>query len=264
MMWSLDFKMRTLNHNLLYNGSPSDLFIASYPKSGTTWLQMIVHQILSGGVHTFSHINDVVPFFEDVCLSNGMTADEIGKPLKTHLGYDTVPRGSGKYIYITRDGKDVAVSYYHHYRRYMNYKGDISSFINLFISGRVAYGSWFKHVSAWSNNELNLNLILVRYEDLVMDLRSSILKIADFLGKEITSHDISRISYICSFSQMKENERKFALEYANIKTLYNNEDSFIREGKIGGGAQFFSEDAQVRYANMLSKYNSANYNQSSI
>ena len=40
------------------------LFIASYPKSGTTWLQVIIYNLLTNGNQEFNHISEYSPFFE--------------------------------------------------------------------------------------------------------------------------------------------------------------------------------------------------------
>ena len=75
---------------------------------------------------------------------------------KTHSPYFLMPGGepttsSAKYIYLARNPKDTAVSYFHYSMSYMLYehKGDWDDFFESFVSGKVAYGSWFEHVLPW-------------------------------------------------------------------------------------------------------------------
>ena len=51
--------------NCKYYQPTNDIFIASYPKSGTTWTQNIVFQLLAARNATpLTHISDFAPFFE--------------------------------------------------------------------------------------------------------------------------------------------------------------------------------------------------------
>lgn len=119
-----------------------DVFIASYPKSGTTWTQHIVYTLLTAGTKELDHISNYSPFY-DVDRSwdlSGRVADlradvrarhqELGwRVFNTHLRWDMMPGGAGaeystaagrsaqncRYIYLTRNGRDVCTSFYHHF-----------------------------------------------------------------------------------------------------------------------------------------------------
>jgi hypothetical protein len=57
-------RLNLLSGELLFVPRPGDLYIASYPRSGTTWLQMIVYHLMTNGDMSFDHISAVIPFFE--------------------------------------------------------------------------------------------------------------------------------------------------------------------------------------------------------
>ena len=77
--------------------------------------------------------------------------------MQTHLSYTTFPGGNPaettptKFIYVARNPKDVAVSYYYHTLGFelYEYEGDWNDFFERFIMGEVTDGDWFDHVLEW-------------------------------------------------------------------------------------------------------------------
>ena len=117
---------------------------------GTTWVQEIVWQIYNEGAISSEKQIYRFPFLEDsACnMSEHMQIDFKALPsprlIKSHLTYSTTPRSVNKddqcnYIYVARNPKDVAVSYFHfteHWKKEGNgYKGPWEFFSKLFIEG---------------------------------------------------------------------------------------------------------------------------------
>ena len=134
---------------------PSDLIVVSYPKSGSTWTQQIVKLIKLGGNDDTKHIWDAVPFLEIHLMGKGQSLPS-PRAFKTHLPYHMMPGGEpaksvAKYIYVARNPKDVAVSFYYHFCNLKEYEfdGDWNCFFELFMKGEVEYGLWFDHVLEW-------------------------------------------------------------------------------------------------------------------
>jgi hypothetical protein len=236
-----------LHYHLLYDGSPDDIFIVTYPKSGTTWLQMILYQLTTDGSMEFGHIDEKSPHLEETLMPRGLAISDLpGTPrvVKSHHTYEHILKGPGRYIYGVRNGLDVLVSYYHHARKYLPEWSDgakprpLDQFFNAFMAGRVPYRSWFPHVAGWLRNEDRLNLLIVSYEDLAADLETGVKRIADFCGITIDPADMPRILERCSFAFMREHEAKFALEGRIVRPLRNDPAlPFIRQGKVGGWQQ---------------------------
>jgi hypothetical protein len=119
---------------------PDDLFIVTYPRSGTTWMQMILYQLATDGNLDFEHIYQVCPYFENSRgMSNGFAGVPAPRTFKSHLAYRYVPKG-GKYVYVARNGKDVAVSYFHFARSHLRFGSAFDDFFELFIMWMVEAG----------------------------------------------------------------------------------------------------------------------------
>jgi hypothetical protein len=230
-----------LHYDTEYDGSPDDVFIVTYPRSGTTWLQMIVYQLATDGAMDFGHIDEVSPYLETTMIPRRRQISDLpGKPrvVKSHMPYHEIPKGPGRYIYCIRNGLDVAVSYHYHARKYYPGMGKLSigEFFSRFMAGDVPYGSWFDHVARWLRNKDRLNVLVVTYEELSADLEAAVRRIADFCGIAIDPAAMPRILERCSFAFMRQHDDKFSGErfYPNMPAP---ETPFIRQGKVGGWQQ---------------------------
>src|SRR5262245_32980510 len=157
---------------------PEDIFIVTYPRSGTTWLQMILYQLTSEGSMDIPHIAEYCPWFErSIRSARGFETRPSPRLFKRHLPYSQIPKGPCNYIYVARDGKDVAVSYYHLYRRYNGYDGTFEQFFARFLRGKVEFGSWFHHVRGWWAHRHDPNVLFLTYEELTRDLDGCVRRI---------------------------------------------------------------------------------------
>ena len=203
---------------------PKDIFIASFPKSGTTWMQNIVYQLVAAErslvttgdeLPSLDHISQYAPFYEidahwevssDQLVPKIRTAHEaLGyRIFNTHLRWDMLPTtqsnsetegGAAKFIYVVRDGRDTLTSFYHHMTNQHlddgGFDGDIEAFFQQFLDGTVAYGKWSHHLASWmphiigsGGEKKNDQILLVRYEDLKKDLNHQVSRIATFLQLE--------------------------------------------------------------------------------
>ena len=120
---------------------------------GTTWLQEIVWQIFHNGETSTKKINNRVPFLEDSKLLNRTGTDchtaleTLPSPrlMKSHLPYHLIPKADSKaseckYIYIARNPKDVAVSFYNFLtdfgEKISGFQGPWEFYAKLFLQGK--------------------------------------------------------------------------------------------------------------------------------
>jgi hypothetical protein len=231
-----------------------DIFVVTYPRSGTTWTQMILYQLTTDGRMDFAHITEVCPWFERA-LKAGRDLDSLPGPrvFKSHLKYRRVPKGPCKYIYVARDGKDVAVSYYHFYRSHMGYKGNFDEFFEKFLDGDVSYGLWLRHVAGWWAHRADSNVLFLRYEDLLYDLPGSLHRIADFCSLDVAPERFPGILERCSFAFMKAHEAQFDPLLEILWERGARPDAHLRAGRAGGCKDHFSPRQEARFDRVLGR-----------
>ncbi|KAG0425717.1 hypothetical protein HPB47_027146 [Ixodes persulcatus] len=174
---------------LRYKPQPGELFIVSYPKCGTTWVQHIVYGILHGR----SPPKDALSFYREMPFLEFQGEDsarDMPRPgaIKTHMPFKFQPYSKdAKYIYITRNPYDCCVSFFYHTKAMPEYKfqdGTFNEFFEMFIEGTADFGDYFDHVLSWYEHRNDPNVLFLTYENLKKDTAAWVLKIADFIGEE--------------------------------------------------------------------------------
>ena len=237
-----------------------DIFIVTYPRSGTTWMQMILYQLTTGGSMDFDHISQKAPFFERLIAIGAVDASDFEKLpspriFKSHLNYTQIPKGPGRYIYVIRNVFDVAVSYYHFYRSHLGFTGDFDAFFERFMKGDVQNGSWFDHVTGWKARRHDKNILIVTYEDLKDNLENGVKTIAAFLDIDLKKKDMERILERSAFSFMKSHEAKFDHITGMIWEKGYKKNTFLRKGKTGEGKSLLSPSQKLLLEKRLKDYN---------
>jgi hypothetical protein len=161
------------------------VWIASYPRSGNTFLRTILWQCFgqrSGSVYPNDlggnrKLEDYVGHIE--CVQNvGIQFPAGNIPLvKTH----EYPINDNPAIYVVRDGRAASVSLGKFYESSLN--------LETLIEGQHRFGTWSKHLLAWAPWE-RPNTLLLKYEDMRIDLSGTLEKISRFLGQDILKENI--------------------------------------------------------------------------
>jgi hypothetical protein len=215
---------------------PDDIYIVTYPRSGTTWVQMMLYQLTTSGEMSFLHISQVVPFLERaIRMGLDLAALKSPRVFKTHMPFRFLSAKPGKFIYVARDGKDVLVSYFHFYRTYLDFTGTFAEFFDRFMTGQVQYGSWFRHVAEWKAHAGDPNVLFLNYEDLCASFDESLRRIIAFCGLDIPPDRYGEIRTRCSFEFMKRHERQFDhnTEIAWELLELGSQSTFLRRGQVG-------------------------------
>jgi hypothetical protein len=234
---------------------PDDVFVVTYPRSGTTWMQMILYQLTTDGGMDFPHIYEYCPWFERSSRSAlGFEARPSPRLFKSHLTYRKIPKGPCKYIYIARDGKDVAVSYYHLYRDYNGFEETFSEFFDRFLRGKVEFGSWFEHVQGWWRHRHDPNVLFLRYEDLLEHLEVCLRRIIAFCRFEIAPERMPTILERCSFAFMKQHESQFDPMTGASWEQGIHAKEFLRAGRTGDGKGQLSPAQAAQFDRSLKKH----------
>jgi hypothetical protein len=237
---------------MLHFGSrEEDIWIVTYPKSGTTVMQMIVYQLTTPGDLNFKHINNVCPWVRNAA-TRGLKPPAIPNPriLKSHDRYNFFDKNiKGRFIFVIRDGKDVAVSLFHQLRNYNNPELTFDEFFkNSFSNSKSS--SWYVFNKEWLNNKSNRKILYIRYEDILKNKRSIIERVNDFLSLNSDEATIDRALERSSFEFMKLHEDKFGIEKTEDVKVY---DQFIRKGVSGDWESYFSVEQLETYNSLFEK-----------
>src|ERR1700687_5432529 len=179
---------------------PDEMLLASYPKSGTTWLRFLIanlrHPDREVGYGNLHHL------ILDLEVSVERDFDRAPRPriIKTHGSFDPRYR---RVIYMVRDPRDVALSHYEHLRKLRRTDDEfpMEDFIQRFLAGgdtasRVSTahtGSWGENAGSWlATRSRHSGFLLVRYEDLLDGTTRELMRVADFAGLPATPERISQ------------------------------------------------------------------------
>jgi hypothetical protein len=230
---------------LVFQPRSSDIVVAGPAKSGTTWLQQIVHQLRTGGDEDFKDISLVVPLLEGaVDLGVDLEAEQKAFPrcFKVHGWYS--PRNFGKYIVPLRNPYSVAYSAYKWHESTGFFKAEelsVEEFVEDFwIRPRfdvVEDKSYLGFIASWWEQHHNPTVLFIMYEDLIENREAEVRRIAEFMGidNEASIHIAVERS---SFQYMKMNWEKFnsnSLLQARNKLEGFKETVGLNRGKIRTG-----------------------------
>src|ERR1700691_1065530 len=166
---------------------PDDVFVVSYPRSGNTWTRFLIANLMYPRENvSFANIERLIP---DTSSQSNRALKRTPRPriIKTHEYFD---HRYPKTIYIVRDPRDVALSYYDFQRKYRQIEDDypLDRYVDDFVSGRLIsadWGTWAENVASWVYTRSHgKDFLLLHYEDMIKDTASELLRIAVFLGME--------------------------------------------------------------------------------
>jgi hypothetical protein len=215
---------------------PGDLFLVSYFRSGSTWSRFLIGNFIQQDEPvTFANVERLMPGINDL-------PDRIlrGLPrvLKSHECFD--PRYP-RVIYVVRDPRDVAVSFYFYNLKVRVIPNGYSmdEFVARFVAARVVpyadrVGCWQDHVLSWVRlREGKPGFRLLRYEDLLVDPAKELTNLAAMLGIDPTPARIDRATRLSSAGHMQSLEKSQSKQW--VTTNDTRQDiPFVREAKAGG------------------------------
>jgi hypothetical protein len=246
MRMPLGFPIDGLESGLRYAASAGDIFVASYPKSGTTWLQYIVWLLIRGRALTASEsLSELFPHLEEVG-SQAVAALPEPRLIKTHLAFELTPWcPDACYLAIARNPFDCAVSFYHHTRGFPKHydfaDGSFDAFFDCFLRGEVDFGDYFEHLLSWHEARKRRNVFLFTYEAMLADPLASLRRVAAALGEraEATIATDARIADILretSHAAMQRDQQRWSSQRPAWAT------GFVRKGVVGDWESVFTAE----------------------
>ncbi|XP_055390018.1 sulfotransferase 1B1 [Condylostylus longicornis] len=279
-------------HFYNFQARPDDIWIATFPRSGTTWTQELIWLIannLDFKTAKTEYLTKRFPFFE---FSNFMH-DEVKKELlednsdnpekqqfieaisepgyelfakmterrfiKTHFPFSLLPPSvmeqQCKVIYIARNPKDVAVSFYHLNRLYrtQGYIGDFEKYWDCFEKGLNPWMPYWSHIKEGWKHRHHSNVLFMFYEDMVKNFPDAIRRVGKFLEKPLNDDQVEQLRNYLDIKNFKNNEAVNGKELREVKVLNDGEAGFVRNGKSDGWQTEYTPELRQRAEEWINK-----------
>jgi len=215
---------------------PNDTFVVSYPRSGNTWTRFLIANLVHPDKDvSFANIEQLIP---DTSSQSNRALKATPRPriIKTHEYFD---HRYPKIVYIVRDPRDVALSYYDFQRKYMQIDDEypLDQYVDDFVSGKltsIGWGTWGENVASWIYTRGNRkNFLLLRYEDMMKDTNRELARLSEFLDIPADASRLRRAIERSSADRMRALEK---LQEDNwVATKNRRKDiPFVRVAKSGG------------------------------
>lgn len=231
-----------------------DVYLASFERSGNTWLRFVLMEILTKDNAGFLNVNQILPEL-GTHMSMKPVLPNGGRLIKTHHMYRPVYKRA---IYLMRDLRDVMLSNWARdkemgFAQYFDQGRGMDGYVESFLKGKVTrFGSWQQHVNSWLDCPLakNGNLLVVRYEDLRANTEPGLIDMLEFLGIPANRDQVRRAIENNSLRAMREKEEKAKTSGVTLgkgtllrKHNIDKEDArFVRRGSVGGWREKLSQE----------------------
>jgi hypothetical protein len=207
----------------------------------------MVHLLVHNGEQGEQRLTDAVPWLETLPHRSSDMAEFLKtmpqrRLFTSHLPYQLMPLAkntTAKFVYVSRNPKDVATSFYFHDQSKGGYEGTWEEHFQLFLDGGLTFGSYFDHVLPWwEASQHDKNILFLKYEDMKNDHAGNVARIASFLDLQADSQLIDKVVALSSFKSMSSGES------TNFTWVPQREGvpTHFRKGDIGDWRNQFSEE----------------------
>jgi len=223
-----------------YGLRPDDVFIAAYPKSGSTWLRFMLFQMAFGCPGGFAEVDRSIPI---VGRHGRAKRSSHGRFIMTHEPHRAEYERA---VYLIRDPRDVLLSEFNYWKWIgtLPPQARVDSFLDIFLAGESnRHGSWQANVSTWLQAcRQRRSILIVKFEDLRADPAKALARVCGFLSLNYNPEAITSAVSSNSLAAMQQRERGAVGHFGKV----NSEGTFVRSGKIGGWREQLRPDDIVR------------------
>jgi hypothetical protein len=240
-----------------YCPTAHDVIVSSYFKAGTTWTLQIATQIAFRGQGEFDNLHHAVPWPDVPAPPLARFMIPLSDPsparlsptglrvIKTHLTKKHVPFSrEARYIAVTRDPKDCAVSGYRFLQSLA--LGPLMPTVEHWIAYALSPDwpdSWAEHLAGWWAARREPNVLFITYEELKRDHPGMVRKIAEFMGVDLTPDELAAVVEQSTFDSMKAAQHKFE---PGLIVPWGKEGAMLRRGASGNSGELLTPSLQRR------------------
>ncbi|KAF3424216.1 hypothetical protein E2986_01687 [Frieseomelitta varia] len=169
--------------------------------------------------------------------------------IKSHFPFSLLPnvlKSGCKIVYIARNPKNVAISWYHLNVsiKTLGFVGDFPTFWDYFQNNLTNWSPYWEHLKeAWTNRN-NPNVLFMFYEEMHHDFLKAIKKVAKFLGKTYTEEQIKELAEYLNIKNFRNNPMVNLSELKDCGVI--KAGIFVRKGGSGGWNDMFTEELNAK------------------
>ncbi|KAJ9536270.1 hypothetical protein OSB04_un000542 [Centaurea solstitialis] len=249
-----------------FRSQSSDIFLASFMKSGTTWLKALMFSIINRHRYTISdHYllqhgpQSTFPHIDSEFDRPTIDFSHFPPPrlFATHFSQTLLPPSmtSCKLVYVCRDPKDVLISKWH-FMNQIRLKDrpplSLDEAFELFCQGVSDFGPFWEHVLSYWRASLDSpdKVLFLKYEEVKKQPEVELRKLAAFMGQSFTTEEnengvVEEIVKLCSFENLSNLEvNKNGVNDFKVVEVENR--LFFRKGEIGDWKNYLSEEMKER------------------
>jgi hypothetical protein len=216
---------------------PDDRFLVSYPRSGSTWTRFLIGNLISAEPITFANIESLCPSIY-ICTDRQLRSVARPRLISSHEAFDPSYK---TIIYVVRDPRDVAVSFYHYSikNRHIPDGYSMDDFVSRYVNGEVhpmydRWGTWADNVMSWvAMRQERSPFLLLRYEDMVENPERELAKVVSLLKLDVAPERLSRAVQLSSADRMRRLEKEQHKVWA-VTSQTRSDKPFVRAAASGG------------------------------
>uniref|UniRef100_A0A336MDZ2 CSON010573 protein n=1 Tax=Culicoides sonorensis TaxID=179676 RepID=A0A336MDZ2_CULSO len=238
-----------------------DTWVISFPRCGSNWAQEAVWQICNNVDLNNKSANislkerfPVVELSSLIISPDESTLEYVQKMqrprfIKSHLPIAFLPKElwevKPKIVYVSRDPKDAAVSWFHFNQDAYLYQGSLNDFLKLYLEGHIEYGDYWDHFEQYNLlAKYCSHFKMIKYEEMKKDLKQTLKELCQFLDKPLTEDNLQTLLHHLSFENMKNNPATNYQDTREFMKVFrpDNEWKMIRKGQVGSFKEEMSSE----------------------